>query len=219
MCECSAQHFWPARSSLHQLLPRAMPPPPPPPRRGGAARWAAQHGPQPRLPSPNREQTRSVCTHRGAFSGTGPRPPSSSSPSTPGPSIAGLCGAGAGAGSGGTAGGSGHVTPTSVCSASGSPRDGHPCLHPPLAGCDGTSLSLSLSPQTWTSCCRTCGPSCSSWTGKASAPRRGPRRNPWPISSPGCRAPRVSAGLRVRGQGGPRLAPAGWQGRGGGAGL
>ncbi|KAM6232310.1 actin filament-associated protein 1-like isoform 2-T2 [Spheniscus humboldti] len=125
-------------------------PPPPPPRHGGAARWAARRGPRPQLPSPDREQTRSVSAHRGAFSGTGPRPPSSSSPGTPGMSIVGLCGAGAGAGSGGTASSTGHVTPTSVCSASESPcqpcpvwraGDRHPCPHPPLAGCDGTSLS------------------------------------------------------------------------------
>ncbi|XP_072702430.1 actin filament-associated protein 1-like isoform X2 [Ciconia boyciana] len=117
---------------------------------GGAARWAARHGPWPQLPSPNWEQTLSVSAHRGAFSGAGPRPPSSSSPGTPGPSIAGLCGAGAGAGSGGTAGGTGHVAPTSVCVASERPcqpcpvwraGDGHPCLHPALAGCGGTSLS------------------------------------------------------------------------------
>lgn len=183
-----------------QLLPCAMSSPlPPPPQHGGAVRWVAL---APQLPSPIWEQTSSVSTHRGAFSGAGPRPPSSSSPGTPGPSIAGLCRAGAGAGSGGT----GHVTPVSsespcqLCPAQEA-WNGHRCPPSSLTGYDARPCAL----QTWTSCSRTCGPSCSSWTGKASAPLLGPRRSRWPTSCPGCRAPRVSVGLWVGGQGAGQL--------------
>lgn len=90
-----------------------------------------------------------------------------------------------------------------VCSASESP----PAL-PSVAG-DGHpwqgAVARPCPLQTWTSCCRTCGPSCSSWTGRASALQLGPRRSQWPISCRGCRAPRVSAGPRAGGQGGPWL--------------
>ncbi|XP_055676309.1 actin filament-associated protein 1-like isoform X2 [Falco peregrinus] len=110
-----------------------------------------------------------------------------------GPSIAGLCGAGAGAGSGGAARGTGHVTPTSA-------RHRGAPASPAQCGGQGVGMpartllwwGLMACPcplQTWTSCCRTCGPSCSSWTGKASAPQLEPRRNQWLISSPGCRLP------------------------------
>lgn len=87
----NAQHFRHAWRSLHQQLPCAVPPPPPPPpQHGGAARWAARRGPRPRLPSPNREQTRSVSAHRGAFSGVGPHPPLLILPRNPRPINSGI---------------------------------------------------------------------------------------------------------------------------------
>uniref|UniRef100_A0A8B9CI78 PH domain-containing protein n=1 Tax=Anser brachyrhynchus TaxID=132585 RepID=A0A8B9CI78_9AVES len=46
----------------------------------------------------------------------------------------------------------------------------------------------------------TCAPSCSSWTGRASAPRPKPRRSRWPSSCAGCRAPRGRDNSETRAQ-------------------